>query len=105
VDDPDPELAPALEAFVPALSRELERATEELELPRVFLAFREERRVEDPAALLQQPRLGARSRASAEPVKSACSFRMSARSKGSSASSSASSQRPCPRSSRASTAT
>ena len=58
VDDPDPELRPALEPLVAGLAGKFERALEVIELEWVLLALGEEGRVQDPAALLEQPRLG-----------------------------------------------
>ena len=84
-------------------------AAEELELARILLALGEKGRVEGHHRALAPagPRLAqelpsGRFLASAEPVKSACSFRRSARSNGSSVSSRASFHRPCPRSTRVS---
>ena len=58
MDDPNPELGPALEPLVAGLACQLEGAAEELELARILLALGEKGRVEGPTALLRQPGLG-----------------------------------------------
>jgi hypothetical protein len=58
VDDPDPEVSPALEPLVAGLACQLERALEVLQLGRILgTPLREELRVENAAPLLEQPRL------------------------------------------------
>ena len=59
MDDPDPELGPALELLVARLASQLERPAEECELVRILDAVGEEGRMENTSALLEQLCLGA----------------------------------------------